>query len=413
MNIYLFIILAILLGEYLLTLIVDTANIRHAAKALPKEFEGWYPQEQYQRSQEYLNVNTRFKLVTGAIYTTVTVIFILLGGFNHVDLAARSAGFGPIVTGLIFAGILFILSQLLNLPVSAYHTFVIEEKFGFNRTTVRTFLLDFIKGLLLTAVIGIPILALIIWLFHWAGNAAWLYCWAAVTLFEIFIMFIAPAVILPMFNKFTPLEAGDLRTAIEEYAQQENFQLGGIYVMDGSRRSAKSNAFFTGFGRFRKIALFDTLIQRHTIQELVSVLAHEIGHYKKKHIIKNLILSIVTTGFMFYLLSFFIRNPGLFQAFKMEHLSVYASLVFFGFLYTPISLFIAILTNVLSRRYEYQADRFAVSTYRHPESFINALKKLSVDNLSNLTPHPWKVFLSYTHPPVLKRIEAIREDKDF
>jgi STE24 endopeptidase len=213
---------------------------------------------------------------------------------------------------------------------------------------------------------------------------------------------------MPLFNKYTPLEDGELKTAIEHYAKEQKFALAGVFKMDASRRSTKSNAFFTGFGKFRRIALFDTLIQKHTTDELVSVLAHEIGHYKKKHFIKGIILSVITTGIMFFILSFFINNKGLFDAFKMQNLSIYASLVFFGFLYSPINLFISIFSNIISRRHEYEADNFAITTYKKPESFITALKKLTVDNLSNLTPHPLKVFLDYSHPPVLKRIEAIR-----
>jgi STE24 endopeptidase len=213
---------------------------------------------------------------------------------------------------------------------------------------------------------------------------------------------------MPLFNKYTPLEEGELKSAIENYAKEQKFALAGIFKMDASKRSTKSNAFFTGFGKFRRIALFDTLIQKHTTDELVSVLAHEIGHYKKRHFIKGIILSVITTGIMFFILSFFINNKGLFDAFKMQNLSIYASLVFFGFLYSPINLFISIFSNIISRKHEYEADSFAVETYKKPESFITALKKLTVDNLSNLTPHPLKVFLDYSHPPILKRIEQIR-----
>ncbi|MDD4183191.1 MAG: M48 family metallopeptidase, partial [Candidatus Omnitrophica bacterium] len=238
---------------------------------------------------------------------------------------------------------------------------------------------------------------------------AWVYCWIAVTGFQLFLLFIAPVVIMPLFNKYTPLENGELKSAIENYAKEQKFALAGVFKMDASRRSTKSNAFFTGFGKFRRIALFDTLIQKHTVDELVSVLAHEIGHYKKKHFVKGIILSVITTGIMFFILSFFINNQGLFGAFKMQSLSIYASLIFFGFLYSPINLFISIFSNIISRKHEYEADAFAITTYKKPESFIIALKKLTVDNLSNLTPHPLKVFLDYSHPPVLKRIEAIRK----
>jgi STE24 endopeptidase len=222
-------------------------------------------------------------------------------------------------------------------------------------------------------------------------------------------MFLVPVVIMPIFNKFTPIKDCELKTTLEEYAKKENFKLKGIFTMDGSKRSTKSNAFFTGFGKFRRIVLFDTLIEKHSIDELVSILAHEIGHYKKKHILVHLVISIITSGIMFFILSFFLNNPGLFTAFKMEHTSIYASLLFFGFLYAPIEMITSIFSNILSRKNEYQADEYSVKTYKKPYAMILALKKLSVDNLSNLTPHPFKVFLSYSHPPVLERIKLIRK----
>jgi STE24 endopeptidase len=222
-------------------------------------------------------------------------------------------------------------------------------------------------------------------------------------------MFVAPVVIMPLFNKFVPLEEGDLKESIEAYARSQKFKLKGIFTMDGSKRSTKTNAFFTGFGRLRRIVLYDTLIEKHSLRELVSILAHEMGHYKKKHILKSIVISVLTTGLMFYILSMFINNQELFAAFKMEQTSIYASLIFFGFLYSPIQMVLSLFGNMLSRKHEYEADEYSVKTYREPVSMILALKKLSVDNLSNLTPHPLKVFLSYSHPPILKRIQAIRQ----
>lgn len=225
---------------------------------------------------------------------------------------------------------------------------------------------------------------------------------------QIVLTFFAPVVILPLFNKFYPLEDGELKTAIENYARSQNFRMKGVFRMDASKRSTKTNAFFTGFGRFRRILLFDTLIEKHSVDELVSILAHEMGHYKKKHIFKSVLMSIMTTGLMFFLISFFINNKGLFSAFKMQTTSIYASLIFFAFLYAPINVVVSIFSKMLSRRREYEADAYAVGTYRKPGSMISALKKLTVENLANLTPHPLKVFLTYSHPPVLERIRAIR-----
>ena len=408
MNVYLIIIISVIVGNYLLDIVVETLNVRHARTALPEEYEGYYDPEEYKKAQNYLKENTRFEIIAGTITTPITVAFILIGGFNLVDQIARSFQFGPIRTGLIFAGVLMLASQMISIPFSAYSTFVIEEKYGFNRTTARTFILDILKAWLLSAMIGGTLFSIVLWFFGKAGNWAWVYCWVLVVLFQIALTFLAPVVVMPLFNKFYPLADSELKAAIEKYARSQDFKMKGVFKMDASRRSTKTNAFFTGFGRFRRIVLFDTLIENYSVDELVSILAHEMGHYKKKHIFKSLLMSILMTGLMFFLISFFINNAGLFSAFKMENTSIYASLIFFAFLYAPIKMIISISSKMLSRKREYEADAYAVRTYGKPESMISALKKLTVDNLSNLTPHPVKVFLSYAHPPVLERIRAIR-----
>ena len=408
MNVYLIIIISVIVGNYLLDIAVETLNVRHAKTALPEEYEGYYDPEEYKKAQNYLKENTRFEIIAGTITTPITVAFILIGGFNLVDQIARSFQFGPIRTGLIFAGVLMLASQMISIPFSAYSTFVIEEKYGFNRTTARTFILDILKAWLLSAMIGGTLFSIVLWFFGKAGNWAWVYCWVLVVLFQIALTFLAPVVVMPLFNKFYPLADSELKAAIEKYARSQDFKMKGVFKMDASRRSTKTNAFFTGFGRFRRIVLFDTLIENYSVDELVSILAHEMGHYKKKHIFKSLLMSILMTGLMFFLISFFINNAGLFSAFKMENTSIYASLIFFAFLYAPIKMIISISSKMLSRKREYEADAYAVRTYGKPESMISALKKLTVDNLSNLTPHPVKVFLSYAHPPVLERIRAIR-----
>lgn len=409
MNTYLLIILIIIVGDYLLDFIVETLNVKHVKTELPKEFEDYYDAEKYKKAQDYLKETTRFGIITATITTPITLAFILIGGFNYVDQIARGFQLSPIPTGLIFAGILMFASQILSIPFSVYSTFVIEEKYGFNLTTVKTFILDILKSWLLIAIIGGIVFSIILWFFAKAGDLAWIYCWLVVVLVQLVLTFIAPVVIMPLFNKFFPLDDSELKTAIENYAKSQKFKLKGVFTMDASKRSSKSNAFFTGFGRFRRIVLFDTLIKKHTVDELVSVLAHEMGHYKKKHILKSILLSIITTGLMFFILSLFINNEGLFSAFKMAHTSIYASLFFFAFLYTPINLVISIFSKILSRKHEYEADLYASTTYGKSESMISALKKLTVDNLSNLTPHPLNVFLNYSHPPVLERIQAMRK----
>lgn len=411
MNIYLLIILFILVGKYILDLIIEILNLRHLRTELPGEFVDFYDAERYRNSQKYLKETTRLGVIADSFLTPLIVAFILLGGFNYVDMVARASAVHEIWRGLIFAGILFLAASLINLPFSIYRTFVVEERYGFNRTTVKTFILDLFKGWILAGVLGGVVFAAIIWFFAMTGSAAWLLCWGMVTAFQLFILFVAPVTIMPLFNKFTPLEEGELRLRIEDYARKQDFKIKGVFTMDASRRSTKSNAFFTGFGRFRRIVLFDTLIERHSIDELLSILAHEVGHYQKRHIMKNVLVSVLSTGLMFFLLSFFLNNRGLFDAFRVSHISIYAGLFFFAFLYGPIDMIISILSNFLSRLFEYEADEFSARTYGQPGAMIDGLKKLSVDNLSNLTPHPLKIFLSYSHPPVLERIRALERIK--
>jgi STE24 endopeptidase len=383
--------------------------MNHVTTDLPKEFDGYYDADKYKQSQNYLKETTRYGIIIATIITPITIAFIMIGGFNYVDRIARGFQYNSIITGLIFAGIMMLASQIISIPCAIYSTFVIEEKYGFNRTTIKTFILDILKGWLLTIILGGTIFSIILWFFNKAGSWAWFYCWTVMVVFQILLTFIAPIIIMPLFNKFFPLEDGDLKTTIENYSKSQGFKMKGVFKMDASKRSTKSNAFFTGFGKFRRIVLFDTLINKHTVDELVSILAHEMGHYKKKHILKSILISIITTGLMFFILSLFINNPGLFSAFKMQHASIYASLFFFAFLYTPINMLISIFGNSYSRKYEYEADTYAITTYEKPESMISALKKMTVDNLSNLTPHPLKVFLNYSHPPVLERIQTIRK----
>jgi len=407
-NSYLVFILCVLAFGYLIDLTTSILTIRSLQPILPEEFSGIYDADKYERSQEYTRVNLRFSLLQDTLMLPLTIAFIMLGGFNLLDQWARSFGFSAIPTGLLFTGLLLLLSGLVHLPFSIYSTFVIENRFGLNRKTVKTFIFDILKIIVLVVLFGGPILALILWFFKQGGDLAWLYCWLLVVGFTIIMQFLAPVVIMPLFNRFTPLADGELKEAITEYAREQNFALQGIYTMDGSKRSNRLNAFFTGFGRFRRIVFFDTLVEKLSVDELVVILAHEMGHFKKKHILKMMGSSILQTGLMFFTLSLFIQNPGLFEAFGMEHLSIYAGLVFFGFLYSPISTLLSVAGNVFSRKYEYQADGYAVSTTAKGRDLIAALKKLCLANLSNLTPHPLQVFLQYSHPPVLRRIEAIK-----
>jgi len=412
MNPYLVIVLALLIGFTAFHIWIHWLNLKAIRPDIPEEFKGVYEPDKYARSQDYLRENTRFDLVTSLIKTTVLIAFILLGGFRWLyDLAATVSGH-LIWQGLVFVGLLMLVSSVFNLPFQLYDTFVLEEKYGFNKTTPKTFALDFVKSLVLGAIIGAPLFAALVYFFDTAAGNAWWICWVVVTLVQLFLMYIAPVVILPLFNKFEPLEEGELRTALEFYAEGQGFHLSGLFKIDGSRRSTRANAYFTGFGRNRRIALYDTLIEKHDTDELVAILAHEVGHAKRRHIHKQLVIGVLSTGLLFGLLSLFIRRPGLYEAFGLpgeEPLPIYAGLIFFSFLYTPISALIGIVTSVLSRKFEYEADAWAADTTDGPEALISGLKRLSVDNLSNLTPHPWLVFLEYSHPPVLQRIRALRE----
>ncbi len=408
MNIYMVIILAALLIDVVLKIVTEILNLNALSETLPSEFEGVYDAETYKKSQNYTRVNTKFGFLTALFGLVLTLGFWFAGGFNWLDIIVRSWDYSPVWTGLLFVGILIFSKTIISLPFSIYKTFVIEEKFGFNKTTPATFIKDLLKGMLLTAVIGGLLLAGVLVFFEFAGSRAWLYCWIATTLFSLVIHYIAPTWIMPLFNKFTPIESGELKDAVLGYTKSVNFSLKGLFVMDGSRRSTKSNAFFTGFGKNKRIALFDTLIEKHTVGELVAVLAHEIGHYKKKHIIQSMIISVAHMGVMFYLLSIFLTHDGLFAAFFIDQPSIYSGLVFFGMLFAPIELVLSIFMNAFSRNNEYEADRYAVETTNKGDDMVAALKKLSVHNLSNLTPHSFYVFLNYSHPPILKRIEAIR-----
>jgi STE24 endopeptidase len=407
MNIIAIIILGTIGLDFILNLIADVLNLKHLSSALPGAFEGVYDPQRYRKSQKYLKVNTQFGWITSTFNLLVILVFWFAKGFPLLDKGVRSFEPGPVVAGLIYIGILMLLKSVLALPFSVYATFVIEERFGFNRTTWSTYLTDLLKGLALALLLGTPLLAAILGFFQYAGANAWLYCWIGVTIYMLVVQFVAPTWIMPLFNKFTPLEDGELKSAILSYAASINFPLENVYQMDGSRRSTKSNAFFTGFGKHKRIVLFDTLIKQHTPNELVAVLAHEMGHYKKKHVPQALILGVLQSGLMLFLLSKFITFQGLFDAFYMPQQSVYAGMLFFAMLYAPIDFFVGILIQILSRKNETVADRFAAETTGDPGSMINALKKLSVHNLSNLTPHPFYAFLNYSHPPVLKRIQHL------
>lgn len=402
-------IISLLLLEFLLDTTADILNFHNMSPVIPDEFLGLYDPERYRTSQNYHRDWTRFGLLQRSVTLALVLAFLLGGGFSLADKIARSISSHSLLQALIFAGLLAVLRFVVQVPFSIYGTFGIEAKYGFNKTTPKTFISDLIKGAILGAVIGAPVFALIVYFFEKIGPAGWLYCWILFTILQLFLLYLAPAVIMPLFNRFTPLEAGPLREEIEKYLASRNFRIQGVYTMDGSKRSTKANAFFTGFGNLRRLVLFDTLISKQSPDELIAVLAHEIGHYERKHILKFTALSVVVSGVAFFVFSLFIGNRALTEAFRMENVSVYSSLIFISFLYSPVMRVLGVFTQRLSRQFEFQADAFSAETYSKHEALISALKKLSVDNMSNLTPHPLKVALDYSHPPILTRIEALRK----
>lgn len=411
MNMLAMIILVALIVDFGLDFWADWLNLKRLSNSLPNEFNGLYDPERYRDSQQYLRVNTRFGWIVGTLDLFILLLFWFGGGFAFWDKTVRSFGLGPVITGLVFIGGLLLVKSLIGLPFSMYHTFGIESRFGFNQTDIKTFMLDRVKGLLLGLILGGPLLMLVLWFFETMGPSAWWLCWVFAIGYLMVARYVAPTWIMPLFNRFTPLEEGALKTAVTEYARKIKFDLSGIFVMDGSKRSTKSNAFFTGFGGNKRIVLFDTLIQQHKVAELVAVLAHEMGHYKLKHIPKMMVAGVIQMGLMFWLLSFFLNYQGLFDAFFVDQPSVHAGLIFFSLLLAPLDLLIGLIFQAISRKHEYDADRFAVETSSEGGALMDALKKLAVHNLSNLRPHPFYVALHYSHPPILDRLKAIEHNK--
>jgi STE24 endopeptidase len=410
MNPFFVVILCTILIEYAAGVVANLLNLRSLQWEIPAELEGVYPPEDYRKSQEYIRTNTRFDFAASTFSLVVLLSFWFAGGFNYLDQIVRSWGFTPVLSGLFYIGILLAGYTLLRLPFGIYHTFVIEQRFGFNSTTRRTFLMDRIKNLSLAALVGGALLSGILALFEYAGYHAWIYCWIAVAVFSLVLEYVEPTWIMPLFNKFTPLEPGELREAILNYARSLDFPVKNVFVMDGSKRSSKSNAFLLGFGRNKRIALVDTLIKNHTVPELVAVLAHEIGHHKKKHILQGTIINIAHFALLFFILSIFLGSPGLYDAFYMEQQSVYSGILFVALLYTPLEMIISVLTHALSRKNECEADRFAADNIEHRQHLRDALKKLYAGHFANLTPHPFYVVLNDSHPPLLQRIRAIRHE---
>jgi STE24 endopeptidase len=400
-----YIIAGILIADFALERILAYLNAKHQKK-LPSELADIYDQEKYSKSLDYFQANHAFENISASFSFILMLAVILSGAFGMLDHFLRPRVNDPILLALCFFGILFLISDIINLPFSLYKIFVIEEKFGFNKMTIKTFISDKAKSYILTAVVGGIILYILLYLILNIGENFWLWFWLVISAFLLVINMFYTSLIVPIFNKLKPLPDGDLRNKIEEYSKKINFPLDNIFVIDGSKRSSKANAYFSGIGSKKKIVLFDTLINNHTQEELVAVLAHEVGHFKKKHILTGFVLSIAQTGFMLFLLSLFVYNPSLSNALGAGENAIHINLIAFGILYTPISHLTGIFMNIISRKNEYEADKYAATTY-NGAALQNALKKLSADSLSNLTPHPAYVFMHYSHPPLLQRLKAL------
>ena len=402
-----YLIIGVVIADFIFERILGYLNSTRWSDLLPVELKGIYDDEKYRKQQAYQKVNYHFSILTSSFSFTILLLMLALSGFAWVNDMALSVSANSILTALVFFGILMLASDLLTTPFSVYDTFVIEEKFGFNKTTPRIFILDKLKGWLLGAVIGGGILALIVYIYQVTGRNFWIYAWMVISFFSIFMVLFYSNLIVPLFNKQTPLPEGDLKAAIERFAAKAGFKLDNIYVIDGSKRSTKANAYFTGLGPKKRIVLYDTLIKDLTINELVAVLAHEIGHYKKKHVWWGLLLGILHTGVMLFIFSLFVGSDELSGALGVSGPSFHIGLIAFGVLYSPISIMIGLAMNIFSRRNEYEADAFAAQ-YFDAHELTSALKKLSVNNLSNLRPHPLYVFFHYSHPTLLQRLEALK-----
>lgn len=403
-----YIIITIIIINFIIDKIIDNLNAKHFDDTLPNEVADVYEKEEYIKSQSYKKENFKFSSITSLFSITLTLLFFFFDGFKLVDNYARSISENPISIAFIFFGIIMLASDILTTPFAYYKTFVIEEKFGFNKSTKKLFWLDKIKGWLMSIIIGGLILSLIIWFYQTTGKNFWLYAWALVAVFTLFMNMFYSTLIVPLFNKQTPLEDGELKSEIEKFAKKVDFKLDKIFVIDGSKRSTKANAYFAGFGKTKRIVLYDTLINDLTTDEIVAVLAHEVGHYKRKHIIFNLTSSVLLTGLTLFILSLFIDSQLLSQALGVSTPSFHIGMIAFGILYTPISEITSLFMNYVSRKFEYQADNYAKEHFG-AEPLISSLKKLSKNSLSNLTPHKTYVFMHYSHPPLKERIINLRK----
>ena len=406
-NSLLLVIISFVVLEFIFGKVLDFLNSKSWSNPLPKLVQGLYDKEKYNQAKNYAKDNGDIALLSSLISLVVILAILVFKGFGSLDSWINGLTANNILQSLLFFGILSLGSFIIDLPFSLYKTFVIEEKYGFNQTTLKTYVLDFFKSLGLGILIGGAILSALTWVYYQLPNSFWWIAWIIMTMVSLFFATFYTTLILPLFNKLEPLENGSLRTSIESYASKVNFPLTNIFVIDGSKRSSKANAFFSGLGKKKAIVLYDTLMKDNTEEELTAILAHEVGHYKKNHIKQGMILGVIQTGVLFFLFGLLSSSSMLGEALGASSNSFHIALIGFSMLYSPISLMTGIGMNLLSRKNEFEADNFAKETY-NGEPLQTALKNLSVNHLSNLTPHPSYVFVHYSHPPLIERLEALQ-----
>lgn len=405
---WLYLIISLVVFNYIFSTVLNFINNKYWKDEIPPIMQDYYKKDNYIKAKKYAKEKGQINLISSTLSTLITLLFLIFKGYGYLNLLISNYYETPFLQSSMFFLFLFVLSDLISIPFSCYNTFVIEEKYGFNKMTVKTFIFDKIKSYLLTLILGGALLYGALLLVNILENGFWLSLWLSLSILMLLINMFYADIIVPIFNKLKPLESGSLREKIEQYSQKVGYSLKNIYVIDGSKRSSKANAFFSGLGPRKTIALYDTLIANHTEEELVAVLAHEVGHYKKKHIVTSLILTILQLGLMSYLLEICLKQNEISEALGGNEPVFHLGLLAFTILYSPIGTILSVLMNINSRKNEFEADNYAKETYSG-DSLSLALKKLSVDNLSNLYPHPFYTFLHYSHPPILQRLEALSE----
>jgi STE24 endopeptidase len=398
-------LIGLVIAGFVLEQLLSFLNNRSRAKDIPPSMKDIYPGDKYLKYRSYRQESYRFGVLS-SWFSFLLIVIMISFGFAELDEWVSTLSDSALLQSLLFFAVLGLASDLLSTPFDVYDTYVIEQKWGFNRITPRLYISDKLKSWLLGAILGGGMLSLVIWLYTLAGTSFWWMAWVVISLFSVLFTLFYSSLIVPLFNRQTPLEEGELRSKLNELAFNTGFSVSNIYVIDGSKRSSRSNAYFSGFGSRKRIVLYDTLIQNHTADEIMAVVAHEIGHYRKRHILKGLIFSVLQTGLILFLFSLIIDNQLIYKALGSERMSFHLGLIVFFFLYSPVSAIISLGGNYISRQHEFEADYFAKS-FTSGASLAKALRKLASENMADLTPHPLYVLFHYSHPPLADRLKRL------